>query len=43
LLDLNLWEWDRHFLPLLFEPWRFSCKATYVDKQLQDIHIDHYL
>lgn len=43
IFDLNLWEWDRHFLPLLFEPWFFSCKASYVDKKLVSIHIDRYL
>lgn len=43
LFDLNLREGDRHFLPLLFAPWWFSCKATYVDKELKDIHIDRYL
>lgn len=43
LLDLNLREGDRYFLPLLFEPWFFSCKATYVKKKLVDIHIDRYL
>lgn len=42
LLDLNTREGDKHFLPLLFEPWRFSCKATYVDKKLKDIHVDRY-
>ena len=43
LLDLNIREGDKYFLPLLFAPWRFSCKATYVDKKLLDIHIDRYL
>lgn len=43
LLDLNTREGDKHFLPLLFEPWRFSCKATYVEKELKDIHIHTYL
>lgn len=42
LLQLNLREWDRYFLPLLFEPGWFSCKATYVDKELSDISIDRY-
>ncbi len=43
ILDLNLREGDRYFIPLLFEPWRFSCKATYINKQLQDMHIVRYL
>lgn len=43
ILDLNLREGDRHFIPLLFEPWRFSCKATYVNKELKDISIERYL
>jgi len=42
ILDRNLREGDRYFLPLLFEPWRFSCKAMYEDKKLIDIHIDRY-
>jgi 8-oxo-dGTP diphosphatase len=43
ILDLNLRAWDRKFIPLLFEPWRFSCKATYIEKELNNIHIDRYL
>jgi 8-oxo-dGTP diphosphatase len=43
LLELNLRAWDREFIPLLFEPGRFSCKATYVDKELVENHINRYL
>ena len=42
ILELNLGEWDSQFIPLLFTPGRFSCKATYIDKELTDIHIDRY-
>lgn len=29
LLELNLREWDRQFLPLIFQPWFLSIKAIY--------------
>ena len=34
LLDLNLWEGDRIFLPWLDQPGVFSGKFTYVDNRL---------
>lgn len=33
LLELNLREGDRQFLPLIFEPWFLSIKAIYRDGQ----------
>ncbi|MCD6461471.1 MAG: 8-oxo-dGTP diphosphatase [Thermoplasmata archaeon] len=39
LLDLNLWEGDRIFLPLLDEPGVFSGKFHYVDGRLMDYHL----
>lgn len=29
LLDLNLWEWDRKFIPLLFQKWFLRIKMNY--------------
>jgi 8-oxo-dGTP diphosphatase len=42
LLDLNLWEGDRIFLPLLDKPGIFSGKFTYKDGNLVEHQIASY-
>jgi 8-oxo-dGTP diphosphatase len=42
LLDLNLWEGDRLFIPWLSQPGVFSGKLTYVDGRLVDHQVVFY-
>lgn len=42
LLDLNLWEGDRLFIPWLDQPGVFSGKLTYVDGRLVDHKVVFY-
>lgn len=42
ILDLNLWEGDRQFLPLLEKPGVFSGKFVYQEGHLQDYHLCVY-
>lgn len=42
LLDLNLWEGDRYFLPLLEKQGMFSGKFIYKNKQLIDYEMNIY-
>jgi 8-oxo-dGTP diphosphatase len=42
LLNLNLWEGDKIFLPWLEKPGFFSAKFTYRDSQLIDYEVTHY-
>lgn len=42
LLDLNLWEGDRVFMPWLDKPEFFSAKFTYLDKKLVDYQVNFY-
>ena len=43
LLELNLWEGDRLFIPWLDRPGVFSGKLTYVDGLLMDHQVVFYL
>lgn len=40
LLDLNLWEGDRSFLPHVLQGQRFFGAYTYENKQLKNWHLD---
>jgi 8-oxo-dGTP diphosphatase len=42
ILNLNLWEGDRFFLPWLDKPGFFSGKFTYLDNRLASHHIVSY-
>lgn len=42
LLDLNLWEGDRHFLKWLDQDGIFSAKFNYEDGKLLSYHVDKY-
>jgi 8-oxo-dGTP diphosphatase len=42
LMDLNLWEGDRIFLPWLEEPGIFSAKFYYSEGKLMDYVVNHY-
>lgn len=42
LLELNLWEGDRVFLPWLDQPGFFSAKFIYQDKKLVDYEVSFY-
>jgi len=42
LLDLELWEGDRLFIPLLFQPGYFSGRLNYVDGRLVDSQVIRY-
>jgi len=42
LLDLNLWEGDRLFIPWLDRPGVFSAKLTYQDGRLTGHHVIFY-
>jgi 8-oxo-dGTP diphosphatase len=42
ILNLNLWEGDRFFLPWLDKPGFFSGKFTYLDNRLVSHHIVSY-
>ena len=42
LMDLNLWEGDRVFLPWLDEPGFFSAKFIYLDGKLRDYEVNVY-
>jgi 8-oxo-dGTP diphosphatase len=42
LMDLNLWEGDRIFLPWLEQPSLFSGKFVYVDGKLTSHHVVFY-
>jgi 8-oxo-dGTP diphosphatase len=42
LLDLNLWEGDHHFLPLLLSGRTFLGKFTYKNKYLIDYKLSQY-
>lgn len=42
LLDLNLWEGDKIFLPWLEQEKIFSAKFIYNDKSLQDFSVIFY-
>jgi len=42
LLELNLWEGDRVFLPWLDQPGFFSAKFIYQDKKLVDYQVSFY-
>ena len=42
LLDLNLWEGDRLFIPWLDRPGYFSAKLVYLDGRLIDYKVDFY-
>jgi 8-oxo-dGTP diphosphatase len=42
LLDLNLWEGDRIFLPWLNQPGFFSGKFSYEEGKLVSHHVVHY-
>ncbi len=42
ILNLNLWEGDRYFLPWLEKPGFFSGKFTYIDNKLTDYQIVSY-
>lgn len=42
LLGLPLWEGDRIFLPLLFEPGWFSGCFRYTDGRLRSYHLERY-
>ncbi len=42
LLDLNLWEGDKTFIPWLFEDKHFSAKLIYKEKDLKDFQVNFY-
>ncbi len=42
LLDLNLWEGDKTFIPWLFADKLFSAKFIYKEKDLKDFQVNFY-
>lgn len=42
ILDLNLWEGDKIFLPWVFESKLFSAKFEYENKKLKDYSVQFY-
>ncbi len=42
LLELNLWEGDRHFLQWLRDGKKFSAKITYIEKELKDVQVSFW-
>jgi 8-oxo-dGTP diphosphatase len=42
LLDLNLWEGDRIFIPWLDQPGFFSARFVYRDNRLEDHDVVFY-
>ena len=42
LLNLNLWEGDKTFIPWLFEEKQFSAKFIYKEKNLKDFQVYFY-
>jgi 8-oxo-dGTP diphosphatase len=42
VLDLNLWEGDKIFLPWVFEGRLFSAKFKYIDKKLSSYSVEFY-
>ena len=42
LLELNLWDGDKHFIPWLFQDKFFSAKFNYTDGKFTDYSVEFY-